>query len=172
MNPNKAIRILLAIFCLSTAIGCSHYQMGQPNGQDRPRSVHLEPVTNRSSAPQVRVPLAQAIRSQIASNGTFQIAADKDEADQSLQVTITDYQRNIAASQKGDTGRGYSFDVALSCSVTILNQDTGTQEIVEFKATTSALAEPSLPDSEYQVMLQLINNLAQQISQHIAYRWE
>ncbi len=163
------IAVWLCTCLLFTA--CGNYQLGNPRSS-LPERIHIAPVTNRAEVPQVRAMLTNSLRETFVRSGTWQLR-DLGDSDAVVHVTLVSFDRETAATSSIDTGRGISFETRLSAEVLVLDAQTGAPLMAPFTVTSSAvsLANPSLPDSEYQSLPALCADLATQIYDRMAYTW-
>ncbi len=157
--------------CMLFLASCTAYQLGRP-AASVPSSVYLAPVVNRADVPQVRALLTDALREEFLRAGGWQLQSEN-AAEARIEVTLVAFERSTAATSSTDTGRGVSFENRLVAEVTALGTKTGEVLLRPFtiEASSLALIDPSLPDSEYQTLPALSAELAARIQDRLAYTW-
>ncbi len=152
--------------------GCSHYQLGSA-GRISFRTLYVEPVTNRTLLPQAPVTIAAVLRSHFARDARMTLARSADEADVTLAITLTDYQREIAAVRSGDTGLARKFNVSLTATCT-LRENRGGKMILEkhpVRAVREVFTDSGQLQAEFQALPLLAETLAEKIIQAVFNPW-
>ncbi|WP_309398211.1 LPS assembly lipoprotein LptE [Cerasicoccus maritimus] len=170
---NNAMRLLAlvpALLCLWLAAGCANYQLGD-NVELPFKTVYVEPIVNKSFAPQAEVTLANQLIADLNKSGQVKIA-DKG-ADTTLKVVLIDYQKGVAATQANDTQVARAFTLMLTAQVTLTNNKTGEVYIQkrELMATQQAFTNGGFIQSEYQAMPVLTRSLAEKIANQVLGAW-
>jgi hypothetical protein len=169
MHPS--IRRLGLLGSLLLLAGCSSYQWDQPP-TTLPTSVHLAPVINRSTAPQIRALLTDELRETFLRVGGWDLRSE-DRASAIVEVTVVEYTRERAATSSADTERGISFDTRLVAEVRVLDGPDGSvlRDPFLVETTGTALEAPSLPDNERIALVSLCARLAGQIQDRLRNDW-
>ncbi len=170
-KQNLAKLLIILLTTLGIFSGCAQYHLGQ--SVDAPfRTIYIEPVTNRSFAPQAQALLTENLIEAFLRDGTVRVV-DKDQAEATLHVTITRYDREITARQQDDTVLGRTFGVTLEAQVSLLDNLNG--NIYFTRRTLSAndhvFIDGGLPQTEYQNIPVLTRSLAQKIKNTVVSVW-
>lgn len=113
---------LRAFLWLAAAValagGCSHYQLGT-GATPAFRTLHVEPVANRTALPQAQAIVSTQLREAFARDARTQLTNSATAADAVLTVALTGYRRDVAAVREGDTGLARKFNVTLEATCTL-----------------------------------------------------
>ncbi len=158
------IRFLFAGLCLLLAAGCSHYRLGTGTAVSF-RTLHLEPVANRTLVPQAQAIVSTRLREAFARDGRTTLANSVGDAEATLTVTITDYRREIAAGREGDTGLARKFNVTLGVVCTLRDHRSGKLifENRPISAVREVFTDSGQLQSEYQTIPLLAEALAAKV---------
>ncbi len=174
-NPHSYLRSTLAcaglVLALLFVTGCANYRLGQP--AELPfTTLYVPPVKNRSMAPQVQALLSQQIIAKLQEQQAIKIV-DSPSADATLQVIVTDYERNVAATQQSDTYLAESFGLTLDATVILTDNRTDKAFIParEVSATQQAFVTGGFQPSEYEAMPVLTAKLADKIVNMVTSTW-
>ena len=167
----SAYIFFVLIFAQVINSGCASYHLGQ-SAETPFRTLYIEPVSNRSFAPQAQTLLNENLIEAFLRDGNVRIV-DKSQAEATLRVTLTRYDREIAARQENDTFLGRTFGVTLEAQVSLLDNLTGNIYISSrtLTANDNILIDDGLPQSEYQTMPVLTRSLAQKIKNTVISVW-
>lgn len=177
MKPSRTLVLFLGTVLLLAAAGCSSYRIGKP--ADTPfRTVYIEPVANRSFAPQAQTLLSTQIREHIMRDGRIALA-DRDEADAVLSVTLDEYEREASALRGDDTVLASKFTMTLTARCTLADTRTGRVYFQGRETTTETEGLFGIDEeltfqglqSEYQTMPILTEKLAREISNMVLHTW-
>lgn len=170
-RPTTLIRIT-AILALGLLAACSHYRLGQP-GELPFTTLYVPPVKNQSYAPQVQAMLTQQLIASLQEQQAIRIVSQPGAADATLEVTITDYRRDVASTQQGDTFLAQSFSLIMDASVTLKNNRTGQIYMNgrPLQASQQAFITGGFQPSEYEAMVVLTQKLADQITNNVTSVW-
>lgn len=149
---------LLTCLLAGLTLGGCGYQLGAPEGAAT--TYTLEPVRNRSLAPGSTALVDSALRQSLLQRG---VSLNQGP---SVTVILLDYGRRERGTAEDDTGRGLSFELYLKAEVQVEGRPPQT-----FEATTLALTEPNLPESEAAALPRLAEALARQIAGHLTQGW-
>jgi len=168
--------ISIALMLLGTA-GCAHYNAGKP--ADTPfTTIYIEPVANRSFAPQAQALVSTQVRERIMRDGRVRVVG-RDEADAILSITLVDYDRESSAVRADDTAVASKFNMRLAAQCTLVDartgqvyfRDRGTDtEVDAFFGVDEALPLQGL-QSEFQTMPILTEKLSRQIGNMVLHTW-
>ena len=89
---------------ISILQGCANYKLGLPEGPPF-RTIFIPAVVNNLFAPQMQILLTTSLREAFARGKTVRIANSRKDADATLEITVTGYQRRMATAQQQDTGQ-------------------------------------------------------------------
>ena len=168
---NLTYILFIFIYLLGIHSGCARYHLGQ--AADTPfKTLYIEPVSNRSFAPQAQALLTENLIEAFLRDGKVRVV-DKNQAEATLSVILTRYDREIAARQEDDTFLGRTFGVTLEAQVSLLDNLTGNLYFAgrTLSANDNVLIDDGLPQSEYQTMPVLTRSLAQKIKNTVVSVW-
>lgn len=170
INRGPCLTLLPLIVLLFSS--CASYELGSPTAQLPFSTLYIETVENRSFAPQAQALLTDNLVQAFLRDGSVRIVNTED-ADATLSVTLSSYNRDLAASQSGDTALGRTFDITLEAMATLTDNRTGETYFRERRHSASKLAfvDSGLSQSEYQLMPVLTHDLASRIKDTIVSAW-
>lgn len=158
----------LALTLLAVALfacGCAHYKLGT-GGTPTFRTLHIEPVANRTLLPQSQPLLSARLRETFARDGRVALGNSSAGADATLTVVINTYHREVAAVREGDTGLARKFNVTLGAACTLRDNRTG-RAIFENRpvsATREVFTDSGQLQAEYQTLPLLADALAAKVA--------
>ncbi|WP_158277654.1 LPS assembly lipoprotein LptE [Opitutus sp. ER46] len=157
--PALAVLLTIGLFT-----GCSHYRLG--TGATPPfRTLYVEPVANTTLVPQAREIVSARLREAFIRDGRIAIANSPGEADATLIVVITGYNRTVAAVREGDTGLARKFDLTLGVDCTLRQRDgTVLFERRHITATRASFTDRGQLQSELQTLPYLADALSDKIT--------
>lgn len=163
--------VLAGLLVSLLSSGCGRYQLGR-HVEPPFRSIYIKPVSNTSFAPQAQAILSLQLREDFLLDGLV-LAAHEGDADAILEITLRNFDRQIAATRQDDTEIAEKIRLALSASCTLLDRRTGR---VYFKDRPVSATADSFPDdrsqqAQYQSMPVLTRNLARRISYEVLQVW-
>lgn len=104
--------------------GCA-YKLGPTNGSEaRSRSVQVQLFKNQTVEPRLSEPVAQALRRQLAQDGTFQLAS-RDGADVLVTGELVKYERRPVSFQPNDIVTVRDYEVRLTAQVKAVQAGSG-----------------------------------------------
>lgn len=159
-----ACRLLTFVGCLIMLTGCANYRLGT-GSTPAFRTLHVEPVANRTLLPQAQALVTTRLRETFARDGRTQLSNTPEAAEATLVVVINDYRRDIAAVREGDTGLARKFNVTLGVTCTLRDNRTG-RPIFENRpvsAIREVFTDSGQLQSEYQTLPILAEALALKI---------
>jgi len=163
---NNLFLVLIAV-CASA---CSHYQLGSP--AELPfKTIYVAPANNDSFAPQAQAILTQQISAALLREGIR--LAGKDTAEATLHIRITQYDKEISATQREDTALAQSFALELQANATLINNKTGTPYFKDraHSSQQQTYVDGGFQPSEYQSMPVLLERLANNIKNTVISVW-
>lgn len=165
-------RFTLLIFSafLAALVGCSHYRIGTTESGDLSGKVFIAPVSNESEAPQIRALLTDQLRRQFSNHPSWRLASSRSDADVQLEVAVVKYNQAIAAFNSDDTGRGDSYALTLAASLVLADNSGTILKEADVAARSVLFALPGQPETLYQAMPGLAQQLAEKIVREVTYR--
>lgn len=159
----RSVRSALLPICAAVLLltGCSNYKLGTGSAPAF-RTLHVEPVANRTLLPQAQAIVSTRLRETFARDGRVGLANSAAGTDATLTVTINEYRREIAAVREGDTGLASKFNVTLGVACTLRDNRTG-KVIFENRpvtATREVFTDSGQLQAEYQTLPLLAEALA------------
>lgn len=172
----SAITRSLCVFVLAGAValtGCAHYHLGS-SGALPFHTLYVPPVRIVATVPQAAAPVSQMLRQSLLQEGNLQLT-DQADADATLDVVITNYQRGADATQLNNTLNAVSFTLMLEATCTLVDNHSGK---VYFKDRKIQMYQQafvqngvSFNESEYQAMPRLARDLSQKIKDAVVSTW-
>lgn len=168
--------LLLSLLLISISVtSCQHYQPGL--SENLPfKTLYIKPVDNNSYAPQAQALLTENLIKSFLIDGSIKIVSEH-QADAILEVTISDYERSLFASQSDDTVRARSFSLHLTAQASLYDKQKGyhyfeNRRFVAREVTSSETEDgSSLPQAEYQTLPILTRELAKKIKDGVISIW-
>ena len=165
MTPRGFVcRLLFVAVGLLLSAGCANYRLGT-GATPSFRTLHVEPVANRTLLPQAQAVVTTRLREYFARDGRTQLANTSEGADATLVVVINEYRRDIAAVREGDTGLARKFNVTLGVTCTLRDNRTG-RPIFENRpvhAVREVFTDSGQQQAEFQTLPILAEALANKI---------
>ena len=147
------LRPLFLIGFLGFLSGCSQYQMGIPHSAviGQVNRIFVELPDNETYYPELRVPVVQALRSELAQTGKFQVVGSAVEADAILSLRLMDYDRQRIASRADDSGLAAVYRGNLIAVVDLVSNVDGRAWIQEqeLEISVDVLARRGVSQSEF-----------------------
>lgn len=163
----------VALASVVALAGCAHYHLGS-SGTLPFHSLYVPPVRVMASVPQAAAPTSQFLRQSLLQEGNLQLA-DQADADATLDVIITNYERGADATQQNNTLNAVSFTLQIEATCTLVDNRSGK---VYFKNRKIQVLEQafvqngvSFNESEYQAMPRLARDLSQKIKDAVVSTW-
>jgi hypothetical protein len=103
--------------------GCTHYQWGT-TGHLVFSTLYVKGVRNTTMAPQLSVTMSNVLRDTFNHDGRVQLVNSPDDADATLEVTITGYTRAVAAVREQDTGLAGKFSITVTATCNLIDNRT------------------------------------------------
>ena len=104
--------------------GCAHYQLGT-GGTPVFATLYVAPVINKALLPQAQAIATSQLRERFERDGRVGLADAPGGADATLEVSLTDYHREIAATRSDDTGLARKFAITLTAHCSLKDNRTG-----------------------------------------------
>lgn len=174
-----AFSLVLLIASLLVA-SCATYQRGNP-GKTEFATVYIKPVVNDSSFPLLESSLTARTRKAINETG-FLRSEDKNQAETILEVSISDFDRDVTAIQQSDLGREKKVMLEMEISMSLFQSDAENTPIFENKTfmvrqdifTDSDIATNNFTnqvDAEHQATPELSRKIATRIAEILSETW-
>jgi hypothetical protein len=184
LRPPRTILLAVAWLLPAWLSGCSHYHLGSGGGTLPFSTLYVAPPSNRTKLPQSRAIIGTLVRQAFLRDGRVDLVDRPDEADATLEIALTDYHREVAASREDDTGLARKFTLFLTASCRLRNNRTG-RILFENRIMTAqkeSFTDNGLGDvpfglsndqlqSEYNELPQLANALADQVTHAVLDVW-
>lgn len=168
-----ALRLLLALSCLlAIAGGCTHYQLAGKSTLPF-QTLYIKPVANQSFAPQAQAIVTQELVDAFLLDGTVRLVDNEADAEAVLTITLVQYDRQLSATQRADTGVGRSFNLNLQADASLYNSASGQPYIAgrTFFADQIAFTDGGTVQAEYQTMPLIARELARKIKDAVINQW-
>lgn len=166
----RALCLIGLLVATLASSACSSYQLGS---EPLPfKKLYVEPARNDSFAPQAQTLLTSQLMQTLMRDARVMLVT-REEAEAILKITISDYERNISATQSTDTARARSYDLRLSARISLTNAHNGKAYFKNREVTTmvTAYADSGFQPAEYQSMPQLTRRLAERIRTETLSTW-
>ena len=167
--------------CLLGLAGCTQYQWGS-TGQLSFSTLYIKGIRNTTMAPQLSSMTSNILRDTFNHDGRVQLVNSPDDADATLEVTITGYTRAVAAVREQDTGLASKFSITVTATCNLIDNRTHknlfTAREVSIKRDVftdngdphSSLVSDQL-QSEYNTVPLIAETLAQKIVHTVTDVW-
>jgi hypothetical protein len=170
---SKIFRLWAAALGMGLVAGCAHYRLGSA-GQLPFQSIYIAVVYNQSLAAQVAEPATRELRQTFLQEGNLQ-EANQADADVTLEVVLSDYQRVAASAQVGNSLNAQSYALTLTAKCKLVDNRNGK---VYFKDRPVSVTEEAFVqggvdfnESEYQSIAKLARDLAVKIKDTVVTTW-
>lgn len=177
------LAVTSALICALTLGACRSYQLGHPTKLPFD-NIYIQPAANDSFAPQAQALVSADVREAIIRDGRVKLLSNEEDADVVLLINLTDYERSPGARSNVDTVKAFDFDIILTASVSLYDQNSGQylfqNETID--ARTNAYTEnPYAPAgtlntqtyhiAERQAMPQISREIARKIADRVLSAW-
>ena len=161
--------VLISI-ALVIITGCSHYKLGDVSSLPF-RTIYVAPAKNSSFAPQAQAILTQQVSDALLRSGLK--LAGPNQADVTLNLEITHYERRVSATQADDTALAESFTLVMDATSTLSHNSL--DKLYYSNRPHSASQQTYINDgfqaSEYQATPALTQQLADDIANSVTSVW-
>jgi len=179
----RAGPILSLLILAALSPGCAHYRLGDGPGPSF-HTLYIVPATNKTVLAQARATTSAQVREAFEKDGRVTLVNSPQAADATLEVTLTNFHREVAANREDDTGLARKFTLFLSASCTLIDNRDGrllfSQRVVTVQR--EAFVDNGLGDvpfgmsndqqqSEYNTMPLLADALATRITHMVLDVW-
>ena len=161
--------VLLVVFAFSS--GCASYKLGLPSAKHS--GVFVKPVLNDSPFAEIEPVATASIRKHIDETSNLK-SVNLGQADAILETRITDLNREIAAVQSSDVGRGRKFELQFQVEIRLMpvNAPVGDpliQRTIEVRQ--DILAAESQVDAERQAGPEIARKIGRRVAEAISDTW-
>lgn len=174
------LKLTVLLIAACTFQGCASYNLGSPSEQAY-STVFVRPVINDTTFPLLESSLTSSTRKAINETGILR-SDDKQKADTSLKVEILNLNRDIAAIQASDLGRGKKFELEMMVSMSLYEGTSDQSPIFEnrtFQISQDIFADSDIEtdalinqvDAENQATPELSRKIAQRIAEALTESW-
>lgn len=163
--------LAVSLFLLALS-GCASYQLGETAALPY-HSIYVAPPKNLSTLPQFEAPLAAALRQSLLQSGPVTLSGSA-ASDATLELTVVEIKRDIAAVTAEDVGRGRKFELTVSLELTLREPVEGGQIYIdsrEFSVTQDVYSDSGLVDAEYQATPELSRIIAERATELVVDLW-
>lgn len=166
------LRLLLAAALALLPAACAHYRLG-PGGQPAFTTLYVAPVANRTMLPQSAALVGTQLRESFLRDARITLVNSPAAADATLDVTLVDYSRAVAAPRSDDTGLARKFQLSLLAECTLRDRRTGRVWFARrpVGATKEAYTDSGQLQSEYNTAPLLASSLADNIVHAVLDVW-
>jgi len=170
MNLIKfSVLVLLSVI----AFGCANYRLAGTPVELPFSSIYVEPVRNKSYAPQASALLTTAISNALMQCPNVKVANSSD-AQATLKTTLVNYEKRPFASRADDTAlaAAYRIEATALCTLTRSNGEVIFKDR-KVKASTDIYiqAQNNLIGDEYQNMPVLMRELGDRVKDAVIGIW-
>jgi Lipopolysaccharide-assembly len=160
-----------AVLALGLA-ACAHYQLGT-GGKLTFTTLYVAPVGNRAPVPQAQALVATAIREALLRDGRVTLVDSPENADVTLRVDLTGYDRDMAAANPADTGLARKFALHLHARCTLTDNRSHQPLFAgrEITVTKDAFTDSGQLQAEYQTLPLLADALADRVAHAVLDVW-
>lgn len=166
MRMGATIGLLLSFLLLA---GCAGYA---PDPVREPLTLHLPPVINESTAPQLIAPLARNLRERLLHDRNWKLGSSS-QADAVLTVRIHDLERDPVSRDPADTGRPLSYLERLHIRLewdSSIPAPWGSDETTQIEVESLLYAQPGLIQSESIAYAEMADRAAAEILMQLNQR--
>ncbi|MDD2763882.1 MAG: LPS assembly lipoprotein LptE [Opitutaceae bacterium] len=151
---------------------CSHYQLGT-RGKLAFTTLYVAPVENRALLPQAQAIVATAVREALLQDGRVTLLPSAETAEATLRITLTGYEREVAAASSTDTGLARKFALHLQAACTLTDNRTGRPlfDGREITVTRDVYVDSGQVPAEYQALPLLAGALADRVTHAVLDVW-
>ncbi|HTQ31141.1 MAG TPA: LptE family protein [Opitutaceae bacterium] len=166
------LRLTLAAALTLWFTACAHYQLGT-GGQLAFTTLYVEPVQNKTMLAQSAALVGTQLRESFLRDARVALVNSPATADATLQVTLIDYSRTVAAPRSDDTGLARKFELTLRAECTLRDRRTGRVwfEKRPIGAMKEAYTDSGQLQSEYDTAPLLASALADNIAHAVLDVW-
>ncbi len=153
-------------------IGCASYQLGTPGG-DEYSSVYVKPIRNDSTYPLLEQSLTSSIIRAINESGSLSTASQSN-AETTLEIIVSNANREIAAVTSQDVGRGRKFEMQFDvlCS---LYRNNGNNDIIfqnrSISVSQDIFADSGQVNAEHQAGPEISRKISQRVANLLTDVW-
>ena len=168
------------LLALLLGTGCGHYRLGTGVDTDF-KTLYVAPVENSAALPQGVALISTQIRDDFLPDARLRLVNSAAEADATLSIRLTTYQRDVATVLPNDTGLARKFELSLSATATLTDNRAHRPLFANRPLAVRRQAytdDPRAPNqfgqqrhSEYQALPLLAASLAESAVSAVLDRW-
>ncbi len=169
------LRVFLFLGLVASSVGlisCSHYRLGAETGPTF-STLHVSVVSSETMLPQARAIISTQVRNAFLKDGRVRLVDSAADADATLTMTLTAYERGVAVVRTDDTGLARRFDLTLSARASLFDNRSQTSIFTDrpIVAQRGAFTDSGQLQSEYQALPLLAAQLAEQTVKVVLTTW-
>lgn len=161
---------------------CASYKLGT-HGTLPFESIYIVPAKNESFAPQAQALVSAQVREAFIKDGRVKVLSSIESADVVLELTLSDYDRNVGARLRADTVAARTVNLGLTASVSLFEAENGVPvfELRQISQTTtvhsdnpyagSTRQQQSYIQAEHNAMERLARGIARKITDEVLSPW-
>ena len=152
--------------------GCASYHLGEPAALPY-SSVAVSPPRNLSTLPQLEGPLNAALRQAIQQSGQLSLATGS-SSDATLELTVLDARRKIAAVTSEDVGRGRKFELIVELELTLKQPGENGRAFIDsrkFSVTRDIFSDSGQINAEHQAIPEISSQIAERVAELLVDLW-
>ena len=137
---------------LGASAGCAHYRTGTATAPPF-ATIDVEVPANHTTLTQAQALVGAQVRQALLRDGRVQVVDGAAGADATLEITLSDYHREVAASRQDDTGLARKFALSLTVTCTLKDNRSGRVLFANrpVTATDEAFADNGLGSTPFAV---------------------
>ena len=172
LRSGHLLRLIPACFAAVLVAGCAGYQLGTGSAP-KFSTLFIAPVRSETQVPQAVALVTTQLREAIIKDGRVRLVDSAADADATLQVALTGYDRAVSVARADDTGLARRFDVSLHAAATLTDNRSKTAYFTRrpLVATRGAFTDGGLVQAEYQVLPLLAEQLAGEAAHAMLDTW-
>lgn len=171
------LRGALAVFWLLAAIlwlapGCASYHLGTGTAP-KFATLYVKLAESNALIPQARMLVTTQIREALIRDGRVALAASPEQADATLTIVLSSYNRQMVVSKPDDTGLARRFEVTLQAHATLTDNRTKEAYFTDrlLEAKRGVFTDSGLVPSEYEGLPLLAESLAKETVHAVLDTW-
>jgi len=170
--PTFYLRLLAALGAVVLA-GCANYHLGA--GGPLPfHTLYVPPAHVLANVAQAAAPVSELLRQSLLQESNLRLT-DQADADATLEISLTDYQRGAAATEQNNSLNAVSFTLMLEATCTLVDNHSGKYYFkdrkIQIREEAYVQNGVSFNESEYEAMPRLARDLGQKIKDAVVSTW-
>lgn len=166
------IKMIVVLGAALALVGCSHYRVG--TGANLAfETLYVAPVANDTLLPQAVAPVSTQIRQALLHDGRVRLVSSPEEADATLEIKLTRYDRTPLASRRDDTGlaRTFGLELVALCTLTDNRSDRVLFADRAVQANRRLFTDSGQLQAEYQALPLLAEDLGAAVTHAVVDVW-